>query len=81
MQGRDSTAPRDPNPNMNFAVTSNSNTSKRDIQVMIKSQAQLIIRGLGYEYDKADDQLLQVTGIWNKDVSEKIQNEISSYFN
>jgi hypothetical protein len=66
---------------MNFAVTSNSNTSKRDIQVMIKSQAQLIIRGLGYEYDKADDQLLQVTGVWNKDVSEKIQNEISNYFN
>jgi hypothetical protein len=36
---------------------------------------------LGYEYDKADDQLLQVTGVWNKDVSEKIQNEISNYFN
>ena len=81
MQSRDATAPRDPNPNMNFAVTSNSNTSKRDIQVMIKSQAQLIIRGLGYKYDKADDQLLQVTGVWNKDVSEKIQNEISNYFN
>ena len=48
---------------------------------MIRTQAQIITRGLAFEYDKVDDQLLQVTGIWSKDTAEDIQTQISSYFN
>jgi hypothetical protein len=73
--------PRDPNPNMNFAVTSNSHSTAREVQTLIKTQAQAIIRGLAFNYNKVDDQLLQVTGIWNKNTADQIQNDISSYFN
>jgi hypothetical protein len=65
-------APRDPNPNMNFAVTSNSNISKRDIRVTIQSQAKIMIKGMQYTHDQADDQLLQTTGTWYKDVSDTV---------
>ena len=82
MQSRSSNAPIDPNtPNMNFAVTSNSHSTAREVKTMIRTQAQIITRGLAFEYDKVDDQLLQVTGIWSKDTAEDIQTQISSYFN
>jgi hypothetical protein len=73
-------APRDPNPNMNFAVTSNSNISKRDILVTIRSQAKIKIKGMQYTHVKADDQLLQTTGTWYKDVSDAVVTLKNSNF-
>ena len=73
-------APRDPNPNMNFAVTSNSNISKRDIRVTIQSQAKIMIKGMQYTHDQADDQLLQTTGTWYKDVSDAVATLKNSNF-
>ena len=74
-------APRDSSkPNMNFAVTSNSNTSKREIRVTIQSQAKIGIRGMTYYHDQTDDQLLQTTGTWYKDSSDAIENlKISNF--
>ena len=74
-------APRDPSkPNMNFAVTSNSNISKRDILVTIRSQAKIKIKGMQYTHVKADDQLLQTTGTWYKDVSDAVVTLKNSNF-
>ena len=74
-------APRDTSkPNMNFAVTSNSNISKRDILVTIRSQAKIKIKGMQYTHVKADDQLLQTTGTWYKDVSDAVATLKNSNF-
>ena len=33
------------------------------------------------KYNKVDAQLLQVTGVWDKNAAEDIQNKLSPYFN
>jgi len=80
--GTEQTADTRPDaPNMNFAVTSNSQSTAREVQTMIRTQAQVVIRGLAFKYNKVDDQLLQVTGVWDKNAAEDIQNKLSPYFN
>lgn len=80
--GTEQTADTRPDaPNMNFAVTSNSQSTASEVQTMIRTQAQVVIRGLAFKYNKVDAQLLQVTGVWDKNAAEDIQNKLSPYFN
>ena len=75
-------APRDPNtPNMNFAVRSNINDTVRDLNTVVRGNAQAIMRGTTFDVDQKDDQLIQITAIWRRDRAETIQNDIAPYFN
>ena len=57
-------APRDPNtPNMNFAVRSNINDTVRDLNTIVRGNAQAIMRGTTFDVDQKDDQLIQITAI------------------
>jgi hypothetical protein len=67
-------------PNMNYAVRSNANNTVRELHTVIRSNSQLILRGLRYENKKRDDQLLQVRAIWNRDTSELIKGNLISNF-
>ena len=75
-------APRDPNtPNMNFAVRSNINDTVRDLNTVVRGNAQAIMRGTTFDVDQKDDQLIQITATWRRDRAETIQNDIAPYFN
>jgi hypothetical protein len=65
---------------MNYAVRSNANNTVRELHTVIRSNSQLILRGLRYENKKRDDQLLQVRAIWNRDTSELIKGNLISNF-
>jgi hypothetical protein len=67
-------------PNMNFAVRSNVNDTVRNLQTQVRGSSQSIQRGIVFQVDKKDDQLLQVTAIWRRDRAENIQKKISPYF-
>jgi len=72
---------RDPNtPNMNFAVRSNVNDTVRNLQTQVRGTSQSIQRGIVFDVDQKDDQLLQVTAIWRRDRAESVQNQITKYF-
>ena len=74
-------APRDPNtPNMNFAVRSNINDTVRDLNTVVRGNAQAIMRGTTFDVDQKDDQLIQITATWRRDRAEAVQNKIQSYF-
>lgn len=74
-------APRDPNsPNMNFAVRSNINDTVRDLNTVVRGNAQAIMRGTVFEVDQKDDQLIQITATWLRERAETIQNDIAPYF-
>lgn len=75
-------APRDPSrPNMNFAVRSNINDTVRELNTVVRGNAQAIMRGTVFEVDQKDDQLIQITATWNRERAETIQNDIAPYFN
>ena len=75
-------APRDPSrPNMNFAVRSNVNDTVRELNTVVKGNAQAIMRGTVFEVDQKDNQLIQITATWHRDRAETIQNDIAPYFN
>lgn len=67
-------------PNMNYAVRSNANDTVRELHTVIRSNSQLILRGLRYENKKRDDQLLQVRAIWNRNTSEEIKRTLIRNF-
>lgn len=67
-------------PNMNYAVRSNANDTVREIHTVIRSNSQLILRGLRYENKKRDDQLLQVTAIWRRETAENIRGNLITNF-
>lgn len=74
-------APRDPNtPNMNFAVRSNVNDTVRDLNTVVRGNAQAIMRGTVFKVDQKDDQLIQITAIWEREMADSVQNKIQSYF-
>jgi hypothetical protein len=74
-------APRDPSkPNMNFAVRSNVNDTVRDLNTVVKGNAQAIMRGTVFKVDQKDDQLIQITAIWEREMADSVQNKIQSYF-
>ena len=74
-------APRDPNtPNMNFAVRSNVNDTVRDLNTVVRGNAQAIMRGTVFKVDQKDDQLIQITAIWEREMADSVQNNIQSYF-
>ena len=74
-------APRDPSkPNMNFAVRSNVNDTVRDLNTVVRGNAQAIMRGTVFKVDQKDDQLIQITAIWEREMADSVQNEIQSYF-
>jgi hypothetical protein len=39
------------------------------------------MRGTTFDVDQKDDQLIQITAIWNRERAETIQNDIAPYFN
>ena len=74
-------APRDTSkPNMNFAVRSNVNDTVRDLNTIVRGNAQAIMRGTTFKVDKKDDQLIQITAIWEREMADSVQNKIQSYF-
>ena len=74
-------APRDPNtPNMNFAVRSNVNDTVRELNTIVRGNAQAIMRGTVFKVDQKDDQLIQITAIWEREMADSVQNKIQSYF-
>jgi hypothetical protein len=74
-------APRDTSkPNMNFAVRSNVNDTVRDLNTVVKGNAQAIMRGTVFKVDQKDDQLIQITAIWEREMADSVQNKIQSYF-
>ena len=74
-------APRDPNtPNMNFAVRSNVNNTVRDLNTVVRGNAQAIMRGTTFDVDQKDDQIIQITASWRRDRADAVQNKIQSYF-
>ena len=74
-------APRDTSkPNMNFAVRSNVNDTVRDLNTIVRGNAQAIMRGTTFKVDKKDDQLIQITAIWEREMADNVQNKIQSYF-
>ena len=74
-------APRDPSkPNMNFAVRSNVNDTVRDLNTVVRGNAQAIMRGTVFKVDQKDDQLIQITAIWEREMADSVQNNIQSYF-
>ena len=74
-------APRDPSkPNMNFAVRSNVNDTVRDLNTVVRGNAQAIMRGTVFKVDQKDDQLIQITAIWEREMADSVQNKIQSYF-
>ena len=74
-------APRDPSkPNMNFAVRSNVNDTVRDLNTIVRGNAQAIMRGTVFKVDQKDDQLIQITAIWERELADSVQNKIQSYF-
>lgn len=74
-------APRDPNtPNMNFAVRSNVNDTVRELNTIVRGNAQAIMRGTVFKVDQKDDQLIQITAIWEREMADSVQNNIQSYF-
>ena len=74
-------APRDPNtPNMNFAVRSNINDTVRELNTIVRGNAQAIMRGTTFDVDQKDDQLIQITATWRRDRADAVQNKIQSYF-
>ena len=75
-------ARRDPNtPNLNFAVRSNVNDTVRELNTVVRGNAQAIMRGTVFEVDQKDNQLIQITATWHRDRAETIQNDIAPYFN
>jgi len=66
--------------NMNFATRSNVNDTVREIHTIIRSNSQLVVRGLQYEFRRRDDQLLEVTAIWVREVAEDIEKNIAPRF-
>ena len=74
-------APRDPSkPNMNFAVRSNVNDTVRDLNTIVRGNAQAIMRGTTFKVDQKDDQLIQITAVWEREMADNVQNKIQSYF-
>jgi len=74
-------ATTDPNtPNMNFAVRSNVNDSVRNLQTQVRGSSQTIQRGVVFEVDQKDDQLLQVTAIWSKNRADSITKQLAPLF-
>tara|TARA_B110000881_G_C18595899_1_gene531295 strand:- start:1264 stop:1992 length:729 start_codon:yes stop_codon:yes gene_type:complete len=74
-------APREPNtPNMNFAVRANINDTVRELNTVVRGNAQAIMRGTTFDVEQKDDQLLQITATWRRDRADAIQNKIQSYF-
>ena len=74
-------APRDTSkPNMNFAVRSNVNDTVRDLNTIVRGNAQAIMRGTVFKVDQKDDQLIQITAIWEREMADSVQNKIQSYF-
>ena len=74
-------APRDPSkPNMNFAVRSNVNDTVRDLNTVVRGNSEAIMRGTVFEVDQKDDQLIQITAIWERRMADSIQNKIQPYF-
>ena len=74
-------APRDPSkPNMNFAVRSNVNDTVRELNTIVRGNAQAIMRGTVFKVDQKDDQLIQITAIWEREMADSVQNNIQSYF-
>jgi len=74
-------APRDPNPNMNFALRSNVNNTVRDLNTEVRGTAKGKLIGVAYKSDQRDDQLLQITGIWDRKLAEQLQILGPQYFN
>ena len=74
-------APRDPNtPNMNFAVRSNINDTVRELNTIVRGNAQAIMRGTTFKVDQKDDQLIQITAVWEREMADNVQNKIQTYF-
>lgn len=74
-------SPIDPNtPNMNFAVRSNVNDTVRDLQTQVRGSSQTVQRGVVFEVDQKDDQLLQVTAIWSKARADSITKQLAPLF-
>lgn len=74
-------APRDPSkPNMNFAVRSNVNDTVRDLNTVVRGNAQAIMRGTTFKVDQKDDQLIQITAVWEREMADNVQNKIQTYF-
>jgi hypothetical protein len=74
-------APRDPSkPNMNFAVRSNVNDTVRDLNTIVRGNAQAIMRGTTFKVDQKDDQLIQITAVWEREMADNVQNKIQTYF-
>lgn len=67
-------------PNMNYAVRSNVNDTVRDLQTQVRGSSQTVQRGVVFEVDQKDDQLLQVTAIWSKDRAESITKQLAPLF-
>lgn len=67
-------------PNMNFAVRSNVNDTVRNLQTQVRGSSQTVQRGIVFEVDQKDDQLLQVTAVWSKDRAESITNQLAPLF-
>jgi hypothetical protein len=65
---------------MNFAVRSNVNDTVRDLNTVVKGNAQAIMRGTVFKVDQKDDQLIQITAIWEREMADSVQNKIQSYF-
>jgi hypothetical protein len=74
-------APRDPNPNMNFALRSNVNSTVRDLNTEVRGTAKGRLIGVAFNYDQRDDQLLQITGLWDRKRAEQLQLLGTQYFN
>jgi hypothetical protein len=74
-------APRDTSkPNMNFAVRSNVNDTVRDLNTIVRGNAQAIMRGTTFKVDQKDDQLIQITAVWEREMADNVQNKIQTYF-
>ena len=65
---------------MNFAVRSNVNDTVRDLNTVVRGNAQAIMRGTVFKVDQKDDQLIQITAIWEREMADSVQNNIQSYF-
>jgi len=57
------------------------NDTVRELNTVVRGNAQAIMRGTVFEVDQKDDQLIQITATWHRERAETIQNDIAPYFN
>ena len=64
---------------MNTAIRSNINSTIRDISFEHKDNASAVLRGITFDVTKEDEQLIQVTATWHRNLVTDLQM-IQQYF-